>query len=76
MILAAVGVLLLIGAQISFIVLGFRESALTGIGVLFFPIIGLILALLRLPDSKGGLIAFGAGAAAVFVGLALGASGT
>jgi hypothetical protein len=74
--LAAVGLLLLLGAQLHFIVLGFRESALTGVGVLLFPVIGIVLALLRLPESKGGVIAFGAGTAALILGLALQASGT
>jgi hypothetical protein len=69
--LLIVGIPLLLGSQIYFLILGFKDSFVTGIGILFFPIIGIILGIMRLPATKIAVIAHAIGAVCAILGAAL-----
>lgn len=68
------GILILAGFGLTFIgaimiaIAAFKESVLWGIGCLVVPLVALIFVIMHFKESKGGLMAYAAGIAAMLAG--------
>jgi hypothetical protein len=70
-VLIIIGIPFLLGGWITVLKLAFQEGFVTGIGCLFIPLILILFALLRLRDTKNGVMAYVGGLALIVLGASL-----